>query len=351
MMSKKKKQLSVKIFIGWLCLILLTEITFFLSTKGLFEAYHIYYEILCYTHILHGPILFFYILSFIHENLKLRKKDLLHLIPIIIYVGYKTTIKSLDLVDCLDDKGCFKSDNIYSVISVLMKLFILLGYVVLSKRLINGIKNDKLLNIRTNLNSYNWLNSITQGVIVLISIVILIEVLFILKVPFAIDKTRLVNIIVTLFIISFVYIWNRYAYIFARPFEGVNNNSDQTEKYKDGLADDILIEHYNQIVGYLEKTEAFTDNDLTLKKLSGLTGISEKDISQVINRKTESSYSDFINSYRVKLFIKKLEDNEHKQKTLLSLAYDCGFNSKSTFNRAFKQIIGATPSEYLKEKE
>ena len=63
-----------------------------------------------------------------------------------------------------------------------------------------------------------------------------------------------------------------------------------------------------------------------------------------------SNFNDFINYYRVLAVQEKLKGGEHKRQTLLGIAYDAGFNSKATFNRAFKKVTGLSPKEWL-EKE
>lgn len=74
-------------------------------------------------------------------------------------------------------------------------------------------------------------------------------------------------------------------------------------------------------------------------------------LSQVINRAEQKNFFDYINTLRVADFKEKAANPENQKYTLLSLAYDCGFNSKTSFNRNFKKITGKSPSEYLKEAE
>ena len=61
------------------------------------------------------------------------------------------------------------------------------------------------------------------------------------------------------------------------------------------------------------------------------------------------NFNDFINTYRVEEVKKAFDNGEHKKTTLLGIAYDCGFNSKATFNRAFKKNAGFSPKEYLEK--
>ena len=59
------------------------------------------------------------------------------------------------------------------------------------------------------------------------------------------------------------------------------------------------------------------------------------------------NFNDFINNYRIEAVKENLKKGEHKKTTLLGIAFDCGFNSKATFNRAFKKSTGLSPKDYL----
>ena len=89
---------------------------------------------------------------------------------------------------------------------------------------------------------------------------------------------------------------------------------------------------------------------MALIKLAGQLGVSENKLSQVINTRSRDNFFDFVNKYRVELVIEKMENGEHKGTTLLGLAFNSGFNSIASFNRAFKRITGLTPSDYLRTK-
>lgn len=74
-------------------------------------------------------------------------------------------------------------------------------------------------------------------------------------------------------------------------------------------------------------------------------------LSRVINVGYNLNFNDFINGYRIKEVLSKIDDQQHKKVTLLGIALDSGFNSKATFNRAFKKQMGITPIEYIKSAE
>jgi AraC-like DNA-binding protein len=81
--------------------------------------------------------------------------------------------------------------------------------------------------------------------------------------------------------------------------------------------------------------------------LSTHTGIPAKTISAVLNQHLNKSFNEFINSYRIAAIKSRLLSSNNKNLTIAGLAYECGFNSQPTFQRAFKNIQGESPSEFL----
>ncbi|MBT8219522.1 MAG: helix-turn-helix domain-containing protein, partial [Bacteroidia bacterium] len=100
----------------------------------------------------------------------------------------------------------------------------------------------------------------------------------------------------------------------------------------------------------LMKTVAlFRDPELTLTDLAARLDVNSKQLSSIINKGFQVNFNDYINAYRVDAVRQKLDQNEHKSRTLLALALECGFNSKSTFNRAFKKHTGETPRKFIEK--
>ncbi len=111
------------------------------------------------------------------------------------------------------------------------------------------------------------------------------------------------------------------------------------------------IEKLKQGLRYvLEVEKIFLKSDLTLRDLSERLNTSTHNVSWYLNQVTKTSFYDYINHFRIKEFLKKIENNEHRYHTILALAMDVGFNSKSTFNKAFKLETNDTPSNYIKKR-
>jgi AraC-like DNA-binding protein len=102
----------------------------------------------------------------------------------------------------------------------------------------------------------------------------------------------------------------------------------------------------NQLI--IEK-RIYTNPRLTLLEVAKELKTTTKVISSVVNSGFEMNFNDFINYHRIEAVKKKINKGEHKTTTLLGIAFDCGFNSKATFNRAFKKSNSLSPKDYIEK--
>lgn len=104
----------------------------------------------------------------------------------------------------------------------------------------------------------------------------------------------------------------------------------------------------------LEQNKPYLNESLTLNDLAELIPISDKKLSELLNKHVSISFYDLINNYRVDTVKRKMEEPDSQQFTLLAIAFESGFKSKTSFNRVFKQKTGLSPSQYydtLRKKE
>lgn len=101
------------------------------------------------------------------------------------------------------------------------------------------------------------------------------------------------------------------------------------------------------VAGYMTAQKPYTNPNLTIHELAGGLKMPPHVLSKVINEGFGKNFFDFINEYRVEEFKRRMDDPKAKQYTLLSLAFDVGFNSKTAFNRAFKKLTNQTPKDYF----
>jgi len=120
------------------------------------------------------------------------------------------------------------------------------------------------------------------------------------------------------------------------------------KKYqRSGLKQEDVADLVNKIRKYLVIKKPYLDRALTIYDLSDQLKISRHILSEVINEHMGMNFYSLVNEYRVNEVKERLKSNEFKHLTILAIAYDSGFNSKSSFNTIFKEKTGQTPSEYL----
>jgi AraC-like DNA-binding protein len=127
--------------------------------------------------------------------------------------------------------------------------------------------------------------------------------------------------------------------------------ANEKSKYsKSGMSDDTIDKIHQELNSLMQREKRYTDPELTLVQLSKELNIHANSLSQVINSVEQKNFYDYVNAQRIEEFKKIVSSPENQKFTLLSLAFECGFNSKTSFNRNFKKHIGISPSEYIKQQ-
>jgi AraC-like DNA-binding protein len=112
---------------------------------------------------------------------------------------------------------------------------------------------------------------------------------------------------------------------------------------------EMATEFYQKLIKFMEEKKPYLNPKLSLPELAQQLGISPNQLSQIINQQAEVNFHDFVNKYRVSEFLQNAKSN--KSFSLLALALDSGFNSKSSFNYIFKKQKGISPSQYLSKMQ
>ncbi len=101
------------------------------------------------------------------------------------------------------------------------------------------------------------------------------------------------------------------------------------------------------ITEVMTQKKSYLQPELTLKEFAKLVDLPSRETSQLINQGLKLSFIDFVNQYRIEHFKTIAADSENSHLSLLGMAFESGFNSKSTFNRVFKKAEGMSPSAYV----
>ncbi len=118
-------------------------------------------------------------------------------------------------------------------------------------------------------------------------------------------------------------------------------------KYKKSLFNKEELKQYkDRLIALMEQEELFLEAELSMRLLSEHMNLPPNHMSQLLNEGFDQNFADYVNSYRLENFKSKLQQTDSHQLTLLALAYDSGFNSKTVFNTFFKKKMGMTPKAY-----
>jgi AraC-like DNA-binding protein len=133
-------------------------------------------------------------------------------------------------------------------------------------------------------------------------------------------------------------------------FPGHRSKSQSIEKKypQSNLSKDLKQDIKAKLIDYMENDKAFLNSDLNMPMLAEAFQIPKYQITEVLNTELGKNFFLFVNEYRIHAVKKMLKDPENDKYSIESLAYDCGFNSKSTFFAVFKSFVKQTPLQYRK---
>ena len=120
------------------------------------------------------------------------------------------------------------------------------------------------------------------------------------------------------------------------------------EPAREPVPDPFTESWKTRLTEMITKDRIYEDPELSLPELAQKMGTNVTVLSRVVNQGFGMNFNDFINLHRVRSVQALLRKGEHGRQTLLGIAFECGFNSKATFNRAFKKVTGKTPREWIR---
>ena len=352
--SKKERQLADLILGTWMVIIGLHLMMFYSTINGtIFEYSHIM-GIGLILPFLHGPSLYLYTLSITNPAKINWIRVFLHsIIPIFVLLGISPffLLSHSEQEYVMRHKGVGHETLIFTMNIVLTISGI--GYVFFTnlllrkhkKRISDQFSNQEKINL-------NWLRFLFYGM----------AVIWILIIFYSDD--RYIFTLATLFVICIGYYGIRQVGIFTNPktlevlaenelLEEVVNFTTvySKKKYaKSGLSEETANELRSKLTLLMANDKLYLEPELTLVDLASRLGTHPNYLSQVINDLENVNFYDYVNGLRAQEFKEKVSNPENKKFTLIAIAYECGFNSKSAFNRFFKKIEGLSPSEYIKSK-
>ncbi len=127
-----------------------------------------------------------------------------------------------------------------------------------------------------------------------------------------------------------------------------SHESKSASYERSGLSKDQAQVHHRQLLALMKEKKPYLDGELNAPQLAFLLGVSVNHLSQILNQEQRQNFFDFVNHYRVEEVKEKMKLAQYRNLTLLAIALESGFNSKTSFNTLFKKFTGQTPSHYYK---
>ncbi len=302
-----------------------------------------------------GPVVYFYTKSLLNVNFRMTRKHIIHFIPAILYGIYSLVVFVTDKL--ILDEYYFYADgrdkdlsNWYQMTGLISMSF----YLVLSLRHYSQYKRlvfDTVSYAETIL--FQWIRNF---MIAFLGMLILRLLFFIINPDwgqFGSQFWYYLSFACVSYYISIngfanavkVSIIDHVKFTPINVFEEEDLLLEKTSS--DALIEKELEDWKSKLLELIEGQALYKNPRLTLSDVAKALETNTKLVSSVVNSGYQMNFNDFINHHRIEAIKKKLQNGEHKTTTLLGIALDCGFNSKATFNRAFKKSTDLSPKDFI----
>jgi AraC-like DNA-binding protein len=289
------------------------------------------------TALMHGPFLFLYVEKSSMQQQKMKILDCVHCLPFL----------SLGIASLFFAQETAFHATVTVLASISGMVYIVLTFVRLKKHRSNI--SDCFSYIEKI--DLEWVHRMTTGLLLIwigVFSLILLKQIAVLEIP----KSWFFAV-VPLFVFYTGYFGLKQQVIYpalasnrTMPLKDKARNKSRNKK--PGLLPEDMKLVYNRLLQAMQTDELFTRPALSLQELSAELNIPQHQVTQALKHFARRSFYDFINSYRVSAFIQRLGEDQAISFHILGIAFDCGFSTKSSFNRVFKDTTGLSPSEYKK---
>ncbi len=286
-----------------------------------------------------GPLIYFYVLKITRPQYKFRWKDLLHFSPLLLELAALV----FEIKESMTTGTATYATRTFQQLNPVLQLLAVISvitYLYLSRRLIRGFHwRLKVDIIDRSPYQLRWLRRLLTA----------FSRAWLLWIPFiGIDlfyyHYRLgIHVYYPLYLLlAAMMIW-----IAAAAFSKTNLGAllPAPPVLKPTPPAD-LVQKAKWLRKMMETERFYRDEELSLGSLAEVLEMHPQELSRIMNVALKKNFSDFINEYRIREVTQKMQDPAYDRITLLGIAFDSGFNSKTTFNRAFREMTGKSPAEY-----
>lgn len=340
---------------------------YFLDATGLITQYIYTRTLLWPKEFLYGVLIYFYTRELTQPGkYNLRGAQWWHFTPAILHVLVTWPLllmpAAMQLRVLTDAPTSLWLEQIWALslgnVELLLTVLHISIYLVLSMRLVKTYQR-RILSQFSNVEHITlaWLRNVLIGTLVVYVCWLLDE--FVDFGPVVESWTSaILGISMVALIYSLSFLGLRQPKVFSAELPTAENTDSSEENTSDNAADvkychsplseDMSASLYQELTAKMHSDQLYKDNDLSLPKLAAKIGVSVNYLSQVINQQAKQNFFDFINRYRIEEVQQQMRITPDR--TVLEIALDAGFNSKSAFYTAFRKHTGVTPSQYKKSQ-
>jgi AraC-like DNA-binding protein len=296
-----------------------------------------------------GPLIYFYVQSFLDPQFKITKKQRRHFYPVIIDLvpSLVVIIYVLGLIAKLIKNnpgpwGAFIDD--YNVYADIPRWISVTFYVWQSAKYLSAYKLKHKGALNGQAVNFKWLQQIirAQMIFQIIWLAYLIPYVIPKYTNMMLDTFDWYPLYIPLAIL--IYWLGIKGYIVSQQPVVDRKIASSAPALSSELIKQVIL----SLTKAMESDKVYLNPNLNLSVLSEATGHPQKTISAILNQHLQKSFNEFVNGYRIKEFKEKILQPEMDNLTIAGIALECGFNSQATFQRTFKDLTGKSPSEYRK---
>ena len=351
--QKKSRMIHDNILIVWLMYLGLFIGGYSLYSHELFTQFNLLSASFVSLFMLQGVFLYLYSSRLVSKQKRFNKKSLLHLLPFVAFNIYLLVASFFP-----DIAHEIRLENVHTNVHhpLLFQFFLIITllsgpfYFVLTLNLLKKHDIQIFNNFSSSDNNINlkWLRKlvIVFGVVwtALIIITVIHHVFNLFSMVFCTDSLFLS---LSVFVILIGYFGLKQNVIFENELEQQPAIDEEKMKYSGStLKDDEATKYTEQLAEYMLKERPYLNPELTLTQLASDLDITTHHLSQIINEQFKLNFFEYINQFRVEEVKARIKNPKFENYSLLGIALDSGFNSKSAFNRMFKKFTNQTPSQF-----
>jgi AraC-like DNA-binding protein len=336
-------------FLGLLLFAYSVSITHFFFLR--IGAYRVFPDLVAVSFpalFLFGPLFYFYVLVLTDRTHQLNLRDILHAIPFLLMMSSVLPLHFLPAAEKLAFVARVERQEVRPIDLVLNFVQILqLACYLVAAHLVLVRYEKQIRSVRSSIEQFTllWLRG---GIFLYVAVFGVIFVLGVMQMA-GYEAMPVYSVLVPTFVTVIIFTLGAFGLRQPEIFVPAFSEVEKEEKYqKSAMTPEKRTEYLDRLNHTMENGKPYRDPELTLPGLAQILAVPVHQLSQLLNETVGQSFFDYVNKARVEEAKKLLVDPAFSSYTILAIATEAGFNSKTAFNTAFKKHAGNTPSAFRK---